>query len=298
MGDGSSAEDDTLLARLNALKQTKISLASNPLLSSTAVEDGTDDSPEDLIARFQRLHGRGTSARKHLDSPPHISPEDDDPPSPTIDELLAQLGEEKEHELDRSELVEARNLLTEAKNALPTDPKSITEPGSKEQPNGNGILPHDPPPTELDEDAEAEEALQRILDEAGEEDPEEEKGKEVPTTGNAQSTNSSATHDEPPFTSSSAPQFPTPPESNFDTLDLPAPPSTAPIRQTKPKAKPISDQEIETWCIICCNNANVRCLGCDNDLYCWGCWRKGHTGEDASLEEKQHAWETYKKPPG
>ncbi|XP_069682704.1 abscission/NoCut checkpoint regulator isoform X6 [Periplaneta americana] len=37
------------------------------------------------------------------------------------------------------------------------------------------------------------------------------------------------------------------------------------------------DQEEELpWCIICNENATVRCIDCDNDLYCKSCYIQGH----------------------
>ncbi len=302
MGDGSSAEDDELLGRLNALKQSRISLATTPTLSTSAIEDGADDSPEDLIARFQKIHGRSTSVRQDSDKASASSVEDDRPPSPTIDELLAELGHEGDFGLNRSELVEAQNLLAEAKTAMPPDSDSSEKPGHPEKDSGDSLIPHSPPPADLEEDAEAQEALQRILDEAEDENLEIEKEEDEKEAPVSNTTPALATiHREPPSTappptSFSALQFPTTPDSAYETLDLPSAPTTAPARKAKAKVKPPSDQQIETWCVICCNDASVRCFGCDKDLYCWGCWREGHMGEDAGLEEKHHVWERYKKP--
>lgn len=39
------------------------------------------------------------------------------------------------------------------------------------------------------------------------------------------------------------------------------------------------DSEMEEelpWCIICNENATVRCIDCDNDLYCKSCYTQGH----------------------
>lgn len=81
-----------------------------------------------------------------------------------------------------------------------------------------------------------------------------------------------------------------PSPSQTDSLGLPSAPSFAP--QKKP---PVSsnlqqrlDDEIDTWCIICQDDATLRCLGCDNDLYCQNCWMEGHKGEGAGYEERSH----------
>ncbi|KAJ9647642.1 hypothetical protein H2204_000272 [Knufia peltigerae] len=82
--------------------------------------------------------------------------------------------------------------------------------------------------------------------------------------------------------------------SRFASLSLPSVPTT--IRSTKtstPKTKSgagtgFTDEEIDTWCIICNDDATLRCIGCDGDLYCNSCWVEGHRGEDAGLEERRH----------
>ena len=303
--DGSPTEDDELLARLNALKQFRISLAATPILQTSAVEDGADDSPEDLIARFQRIHGRKTLEKGDLESAPSASLEEDRPSSPTIEELLAELNHEGNFELDRTEIEEAEDLLAEAKKAMPTDSEPEQQAAAPEDSSRDGRTTQSSPPAELDEDAEAQEALQQILDEPEDVHPEKEKAEDkeqAPALGDVPAP--TPPHQEspdtaPPPTSFSALQFPTTPDSAFDKLDLPSAPTTAPTRKVRAnaKVKPPSDQEIETWCVICCNDASVRCFGCDKDLYCWGCWREGHMGEDAGLEEKHHVWERYKKPP-
>lgn len=81
--------------------------------------------------------------------------------------------------------------------------------------------------------------------------------------------------------------------SRFASLSLPSVPTT--IRSTKSAAAPKSgtspgytDEEIDTWCIICNDDATLRCIGCDGDLYCSNCWMEGHRGEDAGFEERRH----------
>lgn len=76
-----------------------------------------------------------------------------------------------------------------------------------------------------------------------------------------------------------------------DALGLPSAPSFAPSKKP-PKiqsslAKKLDD-EIETWCIICSDDATLRCVGCDGDLYCRNCWMEGHRGEGAGAEERRH----------
>ncbi|KAL1794768.1 hypothetical protein ACET3X_006584 [Alternaria dauci] len=88
-----------------------------------------------------------------------------------------------------------------------------------------------------------------------------------------------------------------PSSSQTDSLGLPSAPSFAPT-----KKPPVStnlqkqiDDEVDTWCIICQDDATLKCLGCDGDLYCQNCWMEGHRGESAGFEEKRHKAVLYSK---
>ncbi|KAF1912550.1 hypothetical protein BDU57DRAFT_369597 [Ampelomyces quisqualis] len=88
-----------------------------------------------------------------------------------------------------------------------------------------------------------------------------------------------------------------PSPSQTDSLGLPSAPSFSPH-----KKPPIGsnlqqriDDEIDTWCVICQDDATLKCLGCDGDLYCQLCWTEGHRGESAGFEEKTHKVVLYAK---
>lgn len=86
--------------------------------------------------------------------------------------------------------------------------------------------------------------------------------------------------------------------SSSHTLDLPSAPTFLPFAQKttkKPNLPQYTDADIESWCTICNDDATVRCLGCDGDLYCAKCWREGHVGSEAGLEERGHRWVKYKR---
>ncbi len=295
MDDEPTEYDKGLLARLNALKQSNVVLDAfgdrnlNPVTAPSEI----DESPEDLIARFQKIHNtRSTEApRPDLEeaSYGHGSP----PQSPTIEELLAQIGGDEQCKLNPSELKESQNLLVKAKAALPTGDHANSGTGSMESRKEQGDMTDRPPTTDAgqSEEVEAEAALQRILGEVENELP------GIQESSGARPT--AATSATGPTNTFASLQFPTTPDSIFDSLNLPSAPSTAPIARqisARPKSQGASEQEIESWCIICCADASVQCFGCDKDLYCWGCWREGHMGESAGLEERQHVWERYTKP--
>lgn len=83
-------------------------------------------------------------------------------------------------------------------------------------------------------------------------------------------------------------------ESRFSKLELnlPSTPTSAPTasakakqkaadaldkaKKAKPKAPTFTDEDIDSWCCICNEDGDVRCLGCEGDIYCNECWREGH----------------------
>lgn len=54
-----------------------------------------------------------------------------------------------------------------------------------------------------------------------------------------------------------------------------------------------TDDDQKTWCIVCLEDATVRCLGCEGDVYCARCWREMHVGPAAGYDERGHAWEKF-----
>ncbi|PBP21011.1 zinc finger, FYVE domain containing protein [Diplocarpon rosae] len=82
-----------------------------------------------------------------------------------------------------------------------------------------------------------------------------------------------------------------------DTLGLPSAPTFKPIdKPVKGGMKKFTDEEVDSWCIICQDDATVNCIGCDGDLYCANCWKEGHMGPDVGWEEKRHKWVKFRKP--
>lgn len=92
--------------------------------------------------------------------------------------------------------------------------------------------------------------------------------------------------------------LPSTPKS-IDPLGLPSAPTFKPTdRPVKAvmKKPAFTDEDIDTWCIICQDDATVKCSGCDGDLYCANCWKEGHMGPDVGWEEKSHKWIKWRKP--
>lgn len=298
MGDEHSDEDKALLARLNAIRPSTVSLEPDSNILPT-LKSESEDTPEDLIARFQKLHSN-TRSSSNLEQSETQHSSVDKPPSPTIEDLLAEIGTEEDYKIDESELKQANELLAEANKAIPssegaTGPKGCNEVGTdvtdeSKRPGSEGQGPDE------EDEAEAAASLAKILDEARH----EEQTQSGPAGAEAREPPHPPPDAAPPSDIASSIQFPTvPPDSALGQLDLPSAPTNVP-GVVKDRRKPgfATDEEIDTWCIICCANATVRCFGCDKDLYCWGCWREGHTGENAGLEERRHVWERWSRAQG
>lgn len=302
MNDEPSDHDDiALLARLNNVKQSSVSFGSSSnSLSASAGASELDNTPEDLIARFERLYGR-KSADGHEQALSLNATNDDEsgPPSPTVEELLGQLGPEEQYTLSSTDLKEADELLAEAKGTIPNEDapnKKIEHTSPAAALSRSPTESTEPINPGQDEEAEAEASLQLILDEI-ELERQQEPVSAIP----------SSHPDRVPASPAPAPPdsfaslvFPSIPDLPLPSLPLPSAPTAAPSSTRKPASKStgFSDQDIDSWCIICCANATVKCFGCDGDLYCWGCWREGHVGEDVGLEEKSHVWERAVKRKG
>ena len=291
MDDEPSNSDDALLTRLNNLKQSSVSFASSQCLTPLAGVGEPDDTPENLIARFERLHGRRSADHTQVTLTSPANDHDSRPPSPTIEELLAQLSAEDEYKISSTDLEEGKELIAEAKRTL-SDGESSTQ--KMKHTSSSTSLSRNPRESvqtigpDQDEEAEAEASLRRILDEVKLERRQEPVSSVSPSQLDGVSAAQSPSLPE----SFASLVFPSIPDLPMPSLALPAAPTAVPsTRRPARKSTGFSDKKIDSWCIICCANATVKCFGCDGDLYCWGCWREGHVGEDVGWEEKSHVWE-------
>ncbi len=76
-----------------------------------------------------------------------------------------------------------------------------------------------------------------------------------------------------------------------DSLDLPSVPTS------RPAGKPVkrltsrtnyTDDDVDSWCTVCLEDATLRCLGCDDDVYCTRCWKEMHVGPAAAFDDRTH----------
>lgn len=372
MADPSSTDDD-LLARLNALKKSSVSLDTS--YGSSITPSSPPKPTDDLAARFARLGSASPSSSPQPSrSAPIAAPgapsylegiaqgvgggnvEFNEEDEKSLEELLGELngavGDRKEWDVSKKEqedvgklLKDMRKILPEVVNNRAQDSKSKAAQGGQGTKEGltdwesievnvagGGVdveredtEDHDETGEDVKkktEDDEADDVIARIMAELeiskkyDPPSPPDDDGSD--TEGQKNSTKEDTTDDG--FTLPSAPTdlpeddfartqaiedeftarlaaLSSPSPSQTDSLGLPSAPSFSP--QKKP---PVSsnlqkrlDDEIDTWCIICQDDATLKCLGCDGDLYCHNCWMEGHRGESAGFEERRHKSVLYAK---
>ncbi|KAI4715492.1 hypothetical protein E4T48_08321 [Aureobasidium sp. EXF-10727] len=285
--------DDALLARLNALRKSPITLSKTTSLDSPSTPQRTTDS--DLSARFRSLTPNSTIAPPFLESEDTEHNEEDDK---TIEELLQDLGPEEQWSVQRDEGERIRDLMAEAKSALPV--KGTENEEAKDVDIEVGVIEpdHDGEDDEDKErnqdkrdDEEADDYVQRVLAELALE--KKYGGSEVEEDADGDNKEGD---DENGLSLPSAPtELPSSPapdqdaniddalSARFASLSLPGVPSFNPAKKpvniqksVKSNLPKYTDEDMESWCCICNEDATVKCMGCDGDLYCQECWRDGH----------------------
>ncbi|EFX04514.1 hypothetical protein CMQ_1442 [Grosmannia clavigera kw1407] len=78
-----------------------------------------------------------------------------------------------------------------------------------------------------------------------------------------------------------------------DAFGLPSAPTFRPGDDRKKPGSSSSrfgytEEDRRSWCVVCLEDAAVRCLGCDDDPYCARCWREMHVGPAAGFDERGH----------
>ena len=277
MDDGVPDDDAGFIARLNALKPSNVSFSVNSQ-TLPPLQSESQDTPEALIDRFQKIH-----AREPTKSDDDLLKKNDlregRSASPTIEELLRDIGPEEEYKIDHNELDSIPRLLAEARAALPThNPELNSTKTVKYSPLNQSDLKSDDTMSESQGEEEEAAAIRAIIDSKLED---EDRLPAPATTADS-------------FASL---QFPSIPDKTLDDLKLPSAPTHAPNVsnfRTEDDSTGATNEAVDSWCTICCADATVQCFGCDKDLYCWGCWREGHMGENAGMEERTHVWERWK----
>ncbi|KAK3942766.1 hypothetical protein QBC46DRAFT_255648 [Diplogelasinospora grovesii] len=87
---------------------------------------------------------------------------------------------------------------------------------------------------------------------------------------------------------------------NLDSFGLPSAPTFQPddnLRLTPKKEKAgYTDEDQKTWCIVCLEDAAIKCIGCEGDVYCGRCWKDMHVGPRAGYDDRGHKWVKFERP--
>jgi hypothetical protein len=286
----------------------------------------------DLIDRFKSLTGKCAETEPPTEGDRvGATGVDQSEDHKTIEELLADLGPAGQWNVNKSEHDEVEELLRTANTALSQEPSLEEVPNSDEAQNpvpaklpAVDVSVFQPEPVSDEEEEsrqtkpqirdtlnqEADDVLSRLMDEVK---YEQEHGGEdqLSAQGSDDGSEDESAGLDLPTAPSKALEMPTGPATagngdedlaaRFANLSLPSVPTT--LESTSKSASTaaankFTDKEIDSWCIICNDDATLSCTGCDGDLYCTNCWMEGHRGEDAGYEERSHKAVQYVKGGG
>jgi hypothetical protein len=254
----------------------------------------------------------------------------DGPDDRSVEDLLAELDSDDQWKLDPYDPENIESLLNEARAALPREDEERSEDVIRKPESPSQHQDVDPSrdmrPTkseDAEDEKEADDYLQRVLAEL---DFEKKYGIEEPGPDDDAdpSSNQKASDMDLPTTpaklpaSTSSAEPPSYEDSELEArfsklgLDLPSTPTNAPSSKTKASSKSgasslkkaqaksnlpaYTDDDVDSWCCICNEDGELRCLGCDGDLYCHSCWHEGH-GNGPGQERGHKAVQYNRKPP-
>ena len=288
----------------------------------------------DLLDRFKSLTGSsGASACDDAILAKSKSEGDKSEDDKTIEELLADLGPSEQWSVGKTEHDEVEELLRAADTALkeqssletvPDDEEHSHKPAPARLPAVDVSVFSPEPESDEDEEPEktkaqvrdnvnqeADDVLKRLMDEVKYEKEHVADGEEEVSAGSSDDGEEAIdpSLDLPAVPSKDLPDAPKPATpsaeqdlaARFASLTLPSAPTlltSSSSKKSKTSAQKFADDEIDSWCIICNDDATLSCTGCDGDLYCTNCWLEGHRGEDAGYEERTHKAVQYVKGGG
>jgi len=320
----SSSVEDRLADRLKGLRAGNSPAANAPTISRPAYGDAadiltahvTDEVASDPLEDWQN-DGNEQSIDEllaELESNEQANLNPDDP-----DDVANLLREAREALPPPGETGETSGVVQESTN---TEHNDSTNETIEEEGNQNSKSED-----QQDQD-EADDYVQRVLAEldfnrkhgiADEEEEEEEEKDESKTAPPPKPSEKPTSNLDLPSTPNKLPSHEDSElESRFSNLELnlPSTPTSAPTAsasaaakakqkaadalvksKAKAKAPTFTDEDIESWCCICNEDGEVRCLGCEGDVYCGECWREGH-GDEPGQERGHRAVQFVRKGAG
>lgn len=288
----SNTDDESLLFRLNALRKSNITLEKGPVAGEnladrlrnvrgrpvikhintsgkeeevfTLVPKGISDEPDAQIEVASRVDNDFKDALRYLSDAPAPTSADER----EVMDALRQAQELLQNQADESEktTIVAKNTQ-KVKDATPDDNTRVDADGPISQQDIETLL------AELDlegseEDTQGTEVHSDFV--------------QLPDTPKGLAKKPSESVEKRGHGLVELPSVPQTKPTTKAGGSLPSVPTSSNAGAAK------EDKDVDNWCIICLDDATVRCLGCDGDLYCANCWKEGHVGEDAGTEERSH----------
>lgn len=285
-----STREDALAARLKSLRGQDDS----PLAKSAAPPPSKARSPP---ATEQREDSRGNEVDDAFETDDH-----------TLEELLADVGGNDDFMTTEPEDEKVRAMLEELADSIPKDDETGVRKDGREEDEDSGDDSDGEKMTK-----EVDEVMARFKDED-----------EMEKVYRQDKEPTSRQDDEPPLETSTTavdtaifdlPDVPddpatstapsgtdissltsrlaalrTPSASDEVGDVLPSVPTSAPTKEPKrlTSRTGYTDEDVDTWCTVCLEDATLKCLGCDDDPYCTRCWTEMHVGPRAGFDERSH----------
>ncbi|KAM0342430.1 hypothetical protein ACHAPU_009617 [Fusarium lateritium] len=318
--------DKSLLERLNALRGNSAGPAkpASTEINIDLIERKNAQTRDDtLAARLKSLRERGdepSPAPKTSHQPPKpasqpekapqeslkVYDEEDDSIFQTDDQTLEELlGDVKPDDGFQTEPDDAqvKALLEELADAIPKDTDEKDEKNQHDSDDSDGEAMNkdvDEVIARFRDEAEVEGALAKTRTPEPESDSEPEQADsskpsdftlpDVPSDlADIPSSNRAASADIDDITARlAALRAPSPDEGSLALPSVPtSKPSGQPVKRLTTRTN-YTDDDVESWCTVCLEDATVRCPGCDDDVYCTRCWYEMHRGPQAGFDERSH----------
>ncbi|KAM0331205.1 hypothetical protein ACHAPQ_006055 [Fusarium lateritium] len=318
--------DKSLLERLNALRGNSAGPekpASTEINIDLIERKKTPTREDTLAARLKSLRERGDEPSPQAPKPTHqpqkpksqpskaskesVKLEDDEDDSmfqtddQTLEELLGDVKPEEGFQTEPDD-AQVKALLEELADSIPkdTDKKDKKDQHDSDDSDGEAMNKDvDEIIARFRDEAEVEAALEKTRTPEPESESEPEQSEPSKTSDLAlpdvpsdladiPSSNRAASADIDDITARLAALRAPSPE---DSLALPSVPTS------KPSGQPVkrlttrtnyTDNDVESWCTVCLEDATLRCPGCDDDVYCTRCWYEMHRGPQAGFDEMSH----------
>ncbi|KAM0270701.1 hypothetical protein ACHAPA_003176 [Fusarium lateritium] len=318
--------DKSLLERLNALRGNSAGPekpASTEINVDLIERKKTPTREDTLAARLKSLRERGDEPSPQAPKPTHqpqkpksqpskaskesVKLEDDEDDSmfqtddQTLEELLGDVKPEEGFQTEPDD-AQVKALLEELADSIPkdTDKKDKKDQHDSDDSDGEAMNKDvDEIIARFRDEAEVEAALEKTRTPEPESESEPEQSEPSKTSDLAlpdvpsdladiPSSNRAASADIDDITARLAALRAPSPE---DSLALPSVPTS------KPSGQPVkrlttrtnyTDNDVESWCTVCLEDATLRCPGCDDDVYCTRCWYEMHRGPQAGFDEMSH----------